>query len=253
MKLSGKFSLLVATAGAIGLTVLAPAATASGNKSPGSPVHPSASQKVVSLYANATTYKSAGGKKQGSVDKLRPITNERTTLPVLKTVQRGTATWYQVRLPGRPNSHTGWIHASHTKEWSITWHIVVDTGPQNNGAFNNRRRIYVYNHGKLVKSWLAVTGAPGRVTPHGQFFVEENINEGRGSVGGPYALATSARSNTFTEFDGGPGHEASHGMDGGLQAKPGTAVSHGCVRLLDKEITWLSAQIYPGTPVTIVG
>ncbi|MFL5824633.1 MAG: L,D-transpeptidase [Solirubrobacteraceae bacterium] len=245
--------LSIAAAGALAFIVVPSAATASRSVAQGSPYKPSASQKVAALHANEATYKSPGGRRQGSVSMTRPITGERTVLPVLRTVKHSRATWLLVRLPGRPNSHTGWIHAAHTQISRISWHIVVATGPQNNGSFSNRRRVYVYNHAHLVKSWLVVTGAPGRVTPHGQFFVEENILEGRGAVGGPYALATSARSTTYSEFDGGPGQVALHGMDGGLYAKPGTAVSHGCVRLLDKEITWLASRIYPGTPVTIVG
>ena len=116
-----------------------------------------------------------------------------------------------------------------------------------------QRRAFIYNHGHLVRNWLVVVGRQSAPTPHGHFFVEENVNEGRGSIGGPFALATSARSAVFKEFDGGPGQVALHGMDGGLYATPGSAVSHGCVRLLDKDITWLAHKIYPGTPVTIIG
>ena len=117
---------------------------------------------------------------------------------------------------------------------------------------SSRRRVWAYNHGKLVKDWLAVPGAPGRVTPTGNFFVEENVYLGNREPGGPFALATSARSATYRSFDNGPGQVAIHGMAAGLQAKPGTAVSHGCVRLLNSDITWLAHKIYDGTPVTIV-
>ena len=68
--------------------------------------------------------------------------------------------------------------------------------------------------------------------------------------GAPFALALSARSNVLAEFDGGPGQTALHGVAniGGI---PGTAVSHGCVRLATPDITWLAARIRPGVPVTI--
>jgi lipoprotein-anchoring transpeptidase ErfK/SrfK len=245
--------LSLSTAGVFALSALPSVATAAHRTHSGVPVHPSASQKVATLRADKTTYSSAGGKREGSVSRKRPITDEATTLPVLKTVTRGNSTWYQVRLPGRPNSHTGWITAAHTYLWTDTWHIVIAVGPNTSG-YSSQRRIYVFNHGKLVKNWLVVPGAPGRVTPTGQFFVEENISyrNDPSFPGSPFALATSARSNTFTEFDGGPGQVAIHGMGGGLYAKPGTAVSHGCVRLLNPEITWLAGKILPGTPVTIV-
>jgi lipoprotein-anchoring transpeptidase ErfK/SrfK len=73
---------------------------------------------------------------------------------------------------------------------------------------------------------------------------------GGGSVGGPYALALSARSNVLQEFAGGPGQVAMHGV-ANLGGTPGTAVSHGCVRLANHDITWLAWRIGPGVPVTI--
>ena len=252
MKNFPKLAGIAATAAVVGVGLPSAATAAGHSSSPASPYHPAASQEVVTLKANKTTYRSPGGRRSGSVNKVRPITGtESTTLPVLRTQTRGTTTWYDVRLPGRPNSHTGWITSSHTYTWTNDWHIVVDIGP-NTSSFSNLRRAYIYDKGKLVKDWLVVPGAPGRVTPTGQFFVEENINEGYSFPGGPYALATSARSNTYTQFDGGPGQVALHGMSGGLAATPGTAVSHGCVRFPNREIIWLANRIFPGTPVTIV-
>lgn len=250
MKQLGKI-LPIATAGALVVIMVPSAATAARGTQAAARYKPAASQKIVTLFASKTTYKSAGGAREGSVSKNRPITGEATNLPILQTSTKGSTTWYQVRLPGRPNSHTGWITSSHTSTWVDTWHIVVSVGPNTSG-YSSQRRVYAYHNGKLVKNWLAVTGAPGRVTPTGQFFVEENINEGYSFPGGPFALATSARSATYSEFDGGPGQVAIHGMSGGLNSTPGTAVSHGCVRLPNNEITWLSNRILPGTPVTII-
>ena len=71
-----------------------------------------------------------------------------------------------------------------------------------------------------------------------------------GSAGGPFALALSARSNVLQEFDGGPGQIGLHGV-ANLGGTPGTAVSHGCVRLDNPSISWLAARIAPGVPVTI--
>jgi lipoprotein-anchoring transpeptidase ErfK/SrfK len=247
---------MFAAAGVVALGALPTAANASRQTAPKSPFHPAASQEVATLKVNENTYASPGGKKTYTIQKTRPITGEQTTVPVLQTKQQGTATWLDVRLPGRakPNQHppaTGWIQARGVRTWQITWHIYVTVGPNTSG-YSSQRRVWVYNNGKLLKSWQAVPGAPGRVTPLGDYFVEENINEGYKFPGGPFALATSARSHTYTSFDNGPGQVAIHGMSGGLQAKPGTAVSHGCVRLPNNEITWLAHQIYPGTPVTIV-
>ena len=71
-----------------------------------------------------------------------------------------------------------------------------------------------------------------------------------GEPGGPFALATSARSNVLQEFEGGPGQIALHGLNN-VGGTLGTAVSHGCVRLDTGAMRWLVARIGPGVPVTI--
>ena len=52
------------------------------------------------------------------------------------------------------------------------------------------------------------------------------------------------------EFDGGPGQIALHGL-ANVGGVPGTAVSHGCVRLDTDAMRWLVARVGPGVPVTI--
>ena len=68
--------------------------------------------------------------------------------------------------------------------------------------------------------------------------------------GAPFALALSARSRVFQEFDLRPGQVAIHGLRN-IGGRLGTRVSHGCVRLGDDGITWLAGHIPPGVPVTI--
>ena len=81
-----------------------------------------------------------------------------------------------------------------------------------------------------MRRFSAVVGNPSTPTPRGRFFIEEALALAPGAHGGPYALATSARSNVLQEFEGGPGQIALHGTDG-LSGALGTAVSHGCIRL----------------------
>ncbi len=71
-----------------------------------------------------------------------------------------------------------------------------------------------------------------------------------GSAGGPFALVLSARSNVLQEFAGGQGQVAIHGL-ANLGGTPGTAISHGCVRLANRNVSWLAGRIAPGTPVTM--
>jgi len=168
----------------------------------------------------------------------RPLTGERTVLPVLGE----TKDWVRVRLPGRPNGLSGWIVRRGTLVSTTRWHIVIDV---------TTRRVIVYRSGRVVRTVKAVVGKPSTPTPRGQFFVEEAIQLRATDVGAPFALALSARSEVLQEFDGGPGQIALHGLDnvGGI---PGTAVSHGCVRLANAMMRWLVLRIGPGVPVTVI-
>jgi lipoprotein-anchoring transpeptidase ErfK/SrfK len=124
---------------------------------------------------------------------------------------------------------------------TTSWQIVVRT---------SSRRVLVYRYGHLVRSFLAVVGKPSTPTPHGRFFVEESVLMPPGSAGAPFALALSARSDVLRKYDGGPGQIAIHGVTK-LVGRPGTAVSHGCIRLSTNNIRWLAARITDGVLVTI--
>ncbi len=175
----------------------------------------------------------------GLVQARRPLTGERTVLPVIGA----RVGWLHVRLPGRPNGRTGWIRRKATVLATTGWHIVVET---------SSRRVIVYRRGHTIRVFKAIVGKPSTPTPHGEFFVEESIRLRATDVGAPFALALSSRSNVLQEFDGGPGQIALHGLDniGGVL---GSAVSHGCVRLADSAMRWLVVRIGPGVPVTITG
>jgi hypothetical protein len=172
----------------------------------------------------------------------RPITGERTVLPVIgKARGRSGLAWLRVRLPGRPNGRTGWIVKRATAHGLTSWHIVVRT---------TSRRVLVYRWNRLVRIFKAIVGKPSTPTPRGEFFVEESVLMPAGAIGAPFALALSARSPVLQEFAGGPGQVAIHGLEniGGVL---GTATSHGCVRVSNGATRWLSRRIGPGVPVTI--
>lgn len=171
----------------------------------------------------------------------RPLTGARTVLPVIGRRTADRVHWLRVLLPGRPNGRKGWIAQRGTVLTRTKWHVVVRTAS---------RRVLVYRDGHVAHSFAAVVGKPSTPTPHGRFFVEESVRMLPGSAGAPFALALSARSNVLQEFEGGPGQIAIHGV-ANLGGTPGTAVSHGCVRLANHNIAWMVARIGPGVPVTI--
>lgn len=178
-----------------------------------------------------------------SVAARRPLTGVRTVLPVIDSaVSRGGNPWVRVRLPGRPNGHKGWIQAHRTRRSSTDWHIAIDV---------SSRRVTVYAQGVVQRRFRAVVGKPSTPTPRGRFFIEEALALSS-AHGGPFALATSARSQVLQRFAGGPGQIALHGTRN-LAGAVGTAASHGCVRLRTPDITWLSRRIGGGVPLTIAG
>jgi L,D-transpeptidase-like protein len=177
-----------------------------------------------------------------TVSARRPLTGARTVLPALGyTTTRQGRTWVHVRLPGRPNSSTGWMTAAGTTASWTAWRLSVNLGA---------RRVTVYQRGRVVRRFPAVVGKPSTPTPQGSFFIEESLSLSAQASGAPFALATSARSDVLQEFDGGPGQIALHGM-GNLAGALGTAASHGCIRLDTPDITWLAAHIPAGTPLSI--
>jgi lipoprotein-anchoring transpeptidase ErfK/SrfK len=184
----------------------------------------------------------AGSALINNVPARAPLTGEATTLPVLGTLSgSASSAWLRVMLPGRPNSSTGWIAQKGTRSAVTHWRIKLDLA---------RRRVTVYFRGQRAKVFQAVVGKPTTPTPTGTFFVEETLQMRAGEPGGPFALALSARSDAFQEFEGGPGQIALHGRDN-LGGVLGQAESHGCVRLATSSIDWLAARIGPGVPVTI--
>jgi lipoprotein-anchoring transpeptidase ErfK/SrfK len=173
---------------------------------------------------------------------LRPLTQVRTVLPAMGFVRgKDGNRWVHVRLPGRPSGHTGWILADQTIGSSTEWHILVELGA---------RQVVVYRDGVALRTFPAVVGKAATPTPRGQFFVEEAEAISSHDPGGPFALALSARSGVFQEFEGGPGQIAIHGTDN-LPDPLGSASSHGCVRLSPGAIRWMSKRIGSGTPVTV--
>ena len=69
----------------------------------------------------------------------RPITGEKTTLPVLaQSTSHHHQRWLKVMLPGRPNSSTGWIKRAGTQKRFTSWFIHVGLAA---------RRVWVYHNG----------------------------------------------------------------------------------------------------------
>jgi len=208
----------------------------------GSPV-PASQPLVVLLHDRvARTRPDVRAHRIETVAARRPLTRVRTVLPVLNQATGADGrSWVEVRLPGRPNEHRGWIPTAQTRRTATGWHLTVKL---------SARRVTAYRNGHAEHQFRAVVGASATPTPRGHFFVEEALRLSAQDVGGPFALATSARSEVLQEFNGGPGQIALHGTNH-LSDPLGTAASHGCVRLSPRAIAWLARRIGSGVPLTV--
>jgi lipoprotein-anchoring transpeptidase ErfK/SrfK len=223
-------AVAIATAG-----VVAPA-RAAGSSVP-------VSQPLVMLLHDhvARAQPNGSAREIESVVAERPLTHVRTVLPLLGHATSAGDSWLRVQLPGRPNGHTAWILRDQTVRTSTEWQIAIKL---------STRRVTVYRDGRVKRRFRAVVGKRSTPTPQGRFFIEEALSVAPQEAGGPFALATSARSNVLQEFEGGPGQVAIHGTDN-LSGALGTAASHGCVRISADAITWLARRIGAGVPLTI--
>jgi lipoprotein-anchoring transpeptidase ErfK/SrfK len=161
--------------------------------------------------------------------------------PLVFLVQSAQADWIDVLLPQRPNGSSGWIRASQVKLYSDGFYVVVHLASH---------QLQLYQGGRLVQTHSVAVGDSSSPTPSGQFYVTELVASGNpNGAYGPYAFGLSDFSDTYTEFDGGPGQIAIHGTD-----QPwviGTSASHGCVRLENSQLVQLVKVLPVGTPVSI--
>lgn len=98
------------------------------------------------------------------------------------------------------------------------------------------------------ESFPVATGTCGTPTPTGSFYLTELLaptDQGYGL----FAYGLSAFPDALNSFGGGPGQIGLHGM--GNEASIGHAVSHGCIRFLNADISELAAMLPLGTPITI--
>ena len=164
--------------------------------------------------------------------------------PVGLLVLEVRGTWLRVLLPNRPNGRSAWIAARRVVLVRTRWRVEIDRA---------RRSVAVLRAGRVVRRFGAVVGAPATPTPRGRFAVYEFARQpDPGGFLGPWALHLTAHSEVLDDYGGGPGRVALHGRAGASLLDPlGTARSHGCIRVDNRQITFLARVLKPGTPVAV--
>jgi lipoprotein-anchoring transpeptidase ErfK/SrfK len=148
--------------------------------------------------------------------------------------------WLRIRIPQRPNGHTGWVREEQLSNLKVvTTQLTID---------RSSLRATLRKAGKVIWRSPIGVGAPGTPTPGGRFWIRERLrNLGGSAVYGPWAFGTAAYSK-LSDWPGG-GVVGIHGTNepGLIPGRP----SHGCVRVPNARISRLARIMPVGTPVRI--
>jgi len=182
-----------------------------------------------------------GGRRVAKLGLRTEDGTDELVLVLARTRDPSGRSWVRIRVPVLPLGTTGWIPQS----------ALGDLRRVNTWLRIDRRRL----RATLVKNhrvrWSARIGI-GRSkwpTPAGNFYVRDKLRGfKRGSIYGPLAFGTSAKSTVLTDWPGG-GVIGIHGTNR-PELLPGR-VSHGCVRLRNRDILRLARLMPVGTPVTV--
>jgi hypothetical protein len=169
-------------------------------------------------------------------------TPERTpeALPLLERRNVDGELWVRVRLPVLPNGTTGWVRRERLSGYEVVrTHLIVD-----------RRRLTarLERRGRTVLRARIGIGERRWPTPKGSYMVRNRITGFDDPVYGALAFGTTAKSATLTDWPGG-GFIGIHGTNQ-PEILPGR-VSHGCIRMRNRDIRRLDRRMPVGTPVTI--
>jgi lipoprotein-anchoring transpeptidase ErfK/SrfK len=159
-------------------------------------------------------------------------------LSQLDDAKTGKPAWYRITVPGRPNGRTGWIPAGSAALKPVDRWLVI---------YRGSRKFEFYVNGKLRRTGKVAVGRKGMETPLGLFYVQAKFDP-TWPVLGAYAFETSGYSK-LSDWPGG-GVVGVHGTN--TPELIGQAVSHGCVRLYNKDISYLRSVVGVGTPIKIV-
>ncbi len=164
--------------------------------------------------------------------------------PLVLLVKEDLGDWLEVYLPMRPNGSTGFVPEADVELRTHRFHITVRLA-----EFN----IKVAEGDEILLDTEIGVARENAPTPGGLYYTTELLAPPNpaGSYG-PYAYGLSGFSETYQTFNEGPGQLGIHGTN--QPDRIGTAVSSGCIRLRNEDITRMAEELgLPlGVPVTII-
>ena len=176
----------------------------------------------------------------GTVARATPEGTDNVVLVLGRRIDASGRIWVKVRIPALPVNATAWVDRGALGGYTVLdTHLVIDL---------KRLTVTLYRAARQVFTAPAGVGKSAWPTPKGQFYIRNKLTDFASPTYGPLAFGTSARSAVLTDWPGG-GFVGIHGTDE-PQLLPGR-VSHGCVRLRNRDILRLGKLMPIGTPVTI--
>ncbi|MDP1807512.1 MAG: L,D-transpeptidase [Acidimicrobiales bacterium] len=162
-------------------------------------------------------------------------------LPLVFLVQQRQGDWLEVQLNTRPNQTTAWVRAADVTLRQVTQRIVVSLAA---------RSMTVYDGQTPMMEAPVAIGDPTTPTPSGNYYIDGAVRTPDPSgVYGPYQLSVAAFSEVLMTFGSGVGQIALHGTN--APSLVGSAISNGCLRMKNADITRLANTVAIGTPVQI--
>ena len=162
-------------------------------------------------------------------------------LPLVFLVQQRQGDWLEVQLNTRPNQTTAWVRAADVVLRQVTHRIVVSLAS---------RSLTVYDGQTPVMEASVAIGDPTTPTPRGNYYIDGAVRTpDPGGIYGPYQVSVAAFSEVLMSFGSGVGQIAFHGTN--APGLVGSAVSNGCLRMKNADITRLANTVEIGTPVQI--
>jgi len=176
-----------------------------------------------------------GGEVARTVGSHTPF-GSRTTMAVARTSGR----WAAVITPFLPNNQLGWVRLDPKRlgAYGSNYSIEVDL---------SQRQASILRKGRVVRSFAVTVGAAASPTPTGHFAVTDTFRGNLNPAYGCCAAALSASQPTLPSGWFGGSRIAIHGTYEAL----GEALSHGCIRAADADVSAIVSTVPIGSPVNV--
>ncbi len=160
--------------------------------------------------------------------------------PTAFAVQRGRDGWAAVPTALFENGRLAWLRLDprRLEAFKVFYEVRIDL---------SEFRAELVRRDRVVHSFPVSIGMPEAPTPTGRFAVTDTFRGGLNAAYGCCAVALTARQTRLPSGWLGGDRIAIHGTSGTL----GAAISNGCVRAEDADVSELVERLPPGTPVTI--